>query len=46
MYLEPMASASLGPSFGQRGWYHGPHNRVEVHGLSGPRDPFAVSNCH
>ena len=38
----PMASVGLGPSFGQRDWYHGPHGRVEVHGPSGPGDPCVV----
>ena len=38
----PMASAGLGPSFGQRSWNHGPYCRVEVRGASGPRDSCAV----
>ena len=46
---RPVASAGLGPNFGQRGWNHGPHCRVEVHGPSRPRDPCAVQlwflNC-
>ena len=36
----PMASTGLGPRFGQRDWNHGSHCRVEVHGPSGPRDPY------
>ena len=38
----PMASAGLGPGFGQRGWNHKPHGRVEVHGPSGLGNPCAV----
>ena len=37
-----MASASLRPSLGQRGWNHGPYCRVEVHGPSGLGDLCAV----
>ena len=39
-----MALAGLRPSFGQRGWGHGPHCRVEVQGPSGLGDPVPYIN--
>ena len=39
---RPIASTGLGPSFEQRGWNHGPHYRVKVHGPSKLGDPCAV----
>ena len=35
-----MASAGLGPSFGQRDWACGPHYKVETQGPNGPGDPM------
>ena len=40
--LGPMALEGLGPEVSQRGWGHGPYYWVEVQGLSGPGDPYAV----
>ena len=36
-----MASAGLGPSFGQRDWACGPHCKVETQGPNGPGDPMS-----
>ena len=43
---RPMASTGLRPNLRQRGWNHGPHCRVDVHGPSGPGDPCAVQYAY
>ena len=37
-----MALGGLRPEVGQRGWGHGPYRWVEVQGLSGLGDPYAI----
>ena len=39
-----MASAGLGPSFGQRDWACGPHYKVETQGPNGPGDPMPYNS--
>ena len=44
MRSGPMASAGLGPSFGQRDWACGPHYKVETQGPNGPGDPMPYNS--